>query len=86
MLDWTYSTQQGSEPLNIAGEIMIIHGISLEKIKALSERQWKELDDNTRKEYELILSYENLLPNDFIDTKNSLDEWESDFIVEFTCT
>lgn len=68
------------------GEIMIIHGISLEKIKSLSEAQWKELDDKTRIEYELILSYENLLPDDFIDTKNSLDRWESDFIVEFTCT
>nr|WP_225370904.1 hypothetical protein [Actinobacillus pleuropneumoniae] len=68
------------------GEIMIIHGISLEKIKALSEAQWKELDDKTRIEYELIVSYENLLPDDFIDTKNSLDRWESDFIVEFTCT
>lgn len=65
---------------------MIIHGISLEKIKSLSEAQWKELDDKTRIEYELILSYENLLPDDFIDTKNSLDRWESDFIVEFTCT
>ncbi|UKH38135.1 hypothetical protein [Actinobacillus pleuropneumoniae] len=65
---------------------MIIHGISLEKIKALSEAQWKELDDKTRIEYELIVSYENLLPDDFIDTKNSLDRWESDFIVEFTCT
>lgn len=65
---------------------MIIHGISLQKIKTLSEAQWKELDDKTRIEYELILSYENLLPDDFIDTKNSSDRWESDFIVEFTCT
>lgn len=65
---------------------MIIHGISLEEVKALSDTQWQALDQKTREEYELILSYENLLPNDFVDTKTSTGGWESDFIVEFVYT
>lgn len=65
---------------------MIIHGISLDDIKALSDVQWQELDESTRKEYELILSYECLLPNDFVDNKNSTGCWSSDFIAEYVET
>ena len=65
---------------------MIIHGISLDDIKALSDVQWQELDESTRKEYELILSYERLLPNDFVDSKNSTGCWLSDFIAEYVET
>lgn len=65
---------------------MIVHGISLEDVKALSNTQWQKLDQKTREEYELILSYENLLPSDFVDTKTSLGGWESDFIIEYACT
>ncbi|MGX2968499.1 hypothetical protein ACWIW6_10705 [Ursidibacter sp. B-7004-1] len=65
---------------------MIIHGISLEEVKALSDTQWGALDHKTREEYELILSYENILPSDFVDTKTNSGGWESDFIVEYTCT
>ncbi|OOF87946.1 hypothetical protein [Rodentibacter ratti] len=65
---------------------MIIHGIPLDKIKALSKEQWLALDEKTQEEYKLILSYENLLPDDFVDTKDNLGSWRSDFIIEFTCT
>ncbi|HHE3641984.1 TPA: hypothetical protein ACPDXI_002215 [Pasteurella multocida] len=65
---------------------MIIHGISLDDIKALSDVQWQELDESTRKEYELILSYERLLPNDFVDNKDSIACWLSDLIAEYVDT
>lgn len=65
---------------------MIIHGISLDDIKTLSDVQWQELDESTREEYELILSYECLLPNDFVDSKTSTNCWLSDFIVEYVAT
>lgn len=61
---------------------MIIHDILLDDIKTLSDVQWQELDESTRKEYELILSYEHLLPNDFIDSKDSIGCWLSDLITE----
>lgn len=65
---------------------MIIHGISLDEIKNLSDIQWQELDESLQKEYELILSYEHLLSEDFIDSKDSIGHWLSDLIVEYTCT
>lgn len=65
---------------------MIIHGIPIEKIKSLSDEQWQELDEALREEYKLILSYENMLPDDFVDKKNSFNCWESDFIAEFVFT
>lgn len=65
---------------------MIIHGISLDDIKTLSDVQWQELDESTREEYELILSYECLLPNDFIDSKDSIGCWLSDLITEYVVT
>ncbi|MBE2894413.1 hypothetical protein [Spirabiliibacterium falconis] len=65
---------------------MEIHGISIEKIKALSAEAWARLDAQTKQEYELILSYQALLPDDFIDKKRDDGMWESDFLVEYTCT
>ena len=65
---------------------MIIHGISLDDIKALSDVKWQELDESTRKEYELILSYECLLPNEFVDSKNGAGCWSSDFVAEYVET
>lgn len=65
---------------------MIIRGISVEKIKNLTEDEWNDLDLDTKKEYEYILSNASFFSDDFIDEMGSSGDWLSDIITEYLYT